>query len=209
MFWDWSDIIIRYTFPTSKRCCSDNVAQRRTSGYSNNNFQLISDKDENAINKGKHFVLFHLSKYSDKLYGNIVYKLQIEMSNFIKVPASLVFATTSEFWFSRFSRFTMYKLTTAVTTFLIACLIKSNNEKLDQIIFHVSDNLMVHGKTTDEWHTNGIQVHTSDIRVIYEYIRVIYRWHTSTYEWHTDDIWVTYAWHASTYEWHTGDMRMT
>ena len=101
-------------------------------------FNVISDKDENAINKGKHVVLFHLSKYSDKLYNNIVYKIQIEMSNFIKVPASLVFATISEF-----SRFTMYKLKTAVTAFLIAFLIKSNNKKLDQIIFHVSDNLII------------------------------------------------------------------
>ena len=33
---------------------------------------LISDKDENAINDGN---LFHLSKYSDKLYGDIVYKM--------------------------------------------------------------------------------------------------------------------------------------
>ena len=104
---------------------------------------MISDKDENAVNKGKHVVLFHLSKCSDKLYGNIVYKIQIEINNFIKVPASLVFATISEFWFSGFSRFTMYKLTTAVTGFLIAFLIKSNNKKLDQIIFHVSDNLII------------------------------------------------------------------
>ena len=37
------------------------------------------------------------SKDSDKLYGNIVYKMQIEMSNFIQVPASLVFAAISEF----------------------------------------------------------------------------------------------------------------
>ena len=73
---------------------------------------LISDKDENAINKGKHVVLFRLSKYSDKLYGNTIYKIQIEMGNFIKVPASLVFAAISGF-----SRFTMYKLTTAVTAF--------------------------------------------------------------------------------------------
>ena len=58
---------------------------------------MISDKDENAINTGKHVVLFHLSKYSEKLYGNIVYKMQIEMSNFIQVPASLVFAVVSEF----------------------------------------------------------------------------------------------------------------
>ena len=38
------------------------------------NVVLISDKDENAI-------LFHLLKYSDKLYGDIVCKVQIEMSN--------------------------------------------------------------------------------------------------------------------------------
>ena len=34
---------------------------------------LILDKDGNATNNGKH-VLFHLSKCSDKLYGNIVLK---------------------------------------------------------------------------------------------------------------------------------------
>ena len=61
------------------------------------NVILISDKDKNAIDKGKHVVLFHLSKYSDKLHGNIVCKTQIEMSSFIKVPASLVFAAISEF----------------------------------------------------------------------------------------------------------------
>ena len=60
------------------------------------------------------------------------------MSNFIKVPASLAFAAISEFF-----RFTMYKLTTGVTAVLIAFLIKSNNKKLDQIIFHVSDNLII------------------------------------------------------------------
>ena len=131
---------------------------------------LISDKDENAINNSKHFVLFHfrssraevfcknvflksfakftrkylcqglffskvaylkpatllyikkvtltqliscefykiskntcggcfchLSKYFDKLYGNIVHKMQIQMSNFSQVPASLVYASISEF----------------------------------------------------------------------------------------------------------------
>ena len=57
------------------------------------NVALISDKDENAINKGKHAVQFHLSKYSDKLYGNMVYKIQIES----KVPGSLVLAAISEF----------------------------------------------------------------------------------------------------------------
>ena len=107
------------------------------------NVILIWDKDENAINKGKHVVLFHLSKWSDKLYGNIVYRIQIEMSNFIKVPASLVFATISEFWFSGFSRFTMYKLRTAVRVFLIAFLIKITNKKLDQLIFHISGNLII------------------------------------------------------------------
>ena len=44
---------------------------------------LISDKDENAINDGN---LFHLSKYSDKLYGNIVYKMQIEISFKYQIP---------------------------------------------------------------------------------------------------------------------------
>ena len=57
---------------------------------------LISDKDGNTINNGKH-VLFHLSKWAHKLYGNIVYEMQIEMSNFIQVPASLAFAGISEF----------------------------------------------------------------------------------------------------------------
>ena len=61
------------------------------------NVVLISDNDENAINNGKHVALFHLSKHSDKLYGNIVYKMKIEMSNFIQVPASVVFAAISEF----------------------------------------------------------------------------------------------------------------
>ena len=61
------------------------------------NVVLMSDKDEKSINKGKNIVLFHLWKYSDKLYGNIVYKTQIEMSNFVKVPASLMFAAISEF----------------------------------------------------------------------------------------------------------------
>ena len=41
--------------------------------------------------------LFHLPKCSDKVYGNIFYMMQIEMSNFIQVPASLVFAAISEF----------------------------------------------------------------------------------------------------------------
>ena len=61
------------------------------------NVVLISDKDENVINNGKHVVLFLLLKYFDKLYGNIDYRTQIEMSNFIRVQASLVFAAISEF----------------------------------------------------------------------------------------------------------------
>ena len=91
------------------------------------NIILISDKYENAINKGEYVALFHLLKYSDKLYDNIVEKIQIEMINFMKVPGSLVFVATSEFSF----RFIMYKLTTAVTAFLKAFLIESNNKNLD------------------------------------------------------------------------------
>ena len=64
------------------------------------------------------------------------------MSNFIIEPASLVFTAISKFWFSVLSRFTMYKLTTAVTAFLEEFLIKSN-KKLDQIIFQVSENLII------------------------------------------------------------------
>ena len=75
---------------------------------------------------------------------------------------------------------------------------------------HTSET--VHGKTTDEWHTNDIRVHTSDIRMTYEYIRVTNEWHTSTYEWHTDDIRVhtsdirmTYEYIRVTYKWHAND----
>ena len=96
---------------------------------------LISDKNENAIINGKHVALFHLSKYFDKLYGNIVYKTQIEMNNFSQVSVSLVFAAILEFWFSGFSRLTIYKLITAITAFLIAFSIKINNKKLDQVTF--------------------------------------------------------------------------
>ena len=42
------------------------------------NVVLISGKDKNAINNGKHVVLFNLSKYSHKLYGNIVYKCKLK-----------------------------------------------------------------------------------------------------------------------------------
>ena len=54
------------------------------------NIVLILDKDTNAIDNGKH-VLFYLSKYSDKLYNNIVYIRRIEISHFIQVPPLLVF----------------------------------------------------------------------------------------------------------------------
>ena len=56
------------------------------------NVVLIPDKDENTINNGKQVSLFLLWKYSDKRYGNIDYRTQIQMSNFIQVRASLVFA---------------------------------------------------------------------------------------------------------------------
>ena len=75
----------------------------------------------------------NLSKYSDKLYGNIVCETQIQMSNFSQVAASPVFSAISEFCFSGFSRLTIYKLITTVTAFLMAFLIKSNDEALDQI----------------------------------------------------------------------------
>ena len=52
------------------------------------NVVLISDKDENVINNGKHVILFPLSKYSDKLYGNIVYKRQIKINN--KKPDQII-----------------------------------------------------------------------------------------------------------------------
>ena len=50
----------------------------------------------------------HLSKYFDKFYGNVVHKMQVKMSNFIQVPASLAVAAISEFWFLVFSTHTIY-----------------------------------------------------------------------------------------------------
>ena len=94
------------------------------------NVVLISNKDENASDNGRHVVLFRLSKYSDKLYG------KVEMSNFSQVPVSLVFAAISEFRLSGFSKLIIYKLIKATTAFLIAFLIKINNKKLDQITFN-------------------------------------------------------------------------
>ena len=77
----------------------------------------------------------HLSKYFDKLYGNVVYQMQIQMSNFIQV---LVIAAISEFWFLGFSTHTIYKLITAAKEFLIAFLVEINNKKPDQIISKLS-----------------------------------------------------------------------
>ena len=91
------------------------------------NVVLISDKDENAINNGKHVVVVYLLKYSDKFYGNIVCQMHTEVSNFVQVPGSLIFAAIWEFLFSGFSRLTIHKLITTVTAFLIALLIKINN----------------------------------------------------------------------------------
>ena len=84
----------------------------------------------------------HLSKYFDKLYGNIAHMMQIQMGNFSQVPASLVFATISEFWFSGFSRHNKHKLITAVTTFD-----QINDTKLDQMIwqiFHMQTYFVLH-----------------------------------------------------------------
>ena len=58
--------------------------------------------------------------------------------------------------------------------------------------------LTVHGKTTDEWHTDDIRVHTSDIWMTYE-------WHTSTSDWDTNGIRV----HIDKTQAHANDMRMT
>ena len=68
------------------------------------NVVLISDKDENAINTVNTFYFTH---------RNVL--IQIQSCNFIKVPASLVFAAISEFCFTGFSRPTIYKLITSST----------------------------------------------------------------------------------------------
>ena len=67
----------------------------------------------------------HLSKSFDKLYGNIVHKMQIQMRNLSQGTAWLVFVAISEFSFSGFSRHTKHKLITTVIAFLIAFIIKS------------------------------------------------------------------------------------
>ena len=47
---------------------------------------------------------------------------------------------------------------------------------------------LVHGKTTDEWHTNDIRLHTSDIRMTYKHIQLTYGCHMNAYEWHTNEM---------------------
>ena len=48
-------------------------------------------------------------------------------------------------------------------------------------MFNELKEVKVHGKTTDEWHTNDILVH-----------RVTHGWHTSDIRVHTSDIPMTY-----------------
>ena len=57
---------------------------------------MISDKDEDEIRNAER-LLWLISKCSIKLYGNIVFNMQIEMINFVEIPASLAFAVISEF----------------------------------------------------------------------------------------------------------------
>ena len=63
---------------------------------------LISDQDENTIDNGKHVALFHLSKYSDQLHGNIVFKIQIEMGNSFKHQLYLYFLQFQTFHLHHF-----------------------------------------------------------------------------------------------------------
>ena len=79
--------------------------------------------------------------------------------------------------------------------------------KEDRALGYVS---MVHGRTTNEWHTSDMQVRTSDIRMTSEYIRMTYGWHTNDIRVHTSGIWmaweyirVAYRWHTCTYGWRT------
>ena len=57
---------------------------------------MISDKDEDEIRNAERLLCL-ISKCSIKLYGNIVFNMQIEMINFVEIPASLAFALISEF----------------------------------------------------------------------------------------------------------------
>ena len=59
--------------------------QSKTSCDSDTNFQCQI--------KMKMRCYFTQTKYSDKLCGNFVCEMQIEMNNFIQAPASLIFAT--------------------------------------------------------------------------------------------------------------------
>ena len=97
---------------------------------------LISDKNKNAT-------LFHLSKYSGKLYCNIVCKMQIEMSNLYSTCTCnqlhlylpqfsnllFLFYDLSYIQFKSligFSRLTIYKV--RISSTLIAFLIKIINK---------------------------------------------------------------------------------
>ena len=42
-YWDWSDIVIWYLFPTSQWCCNNNVVQCKTLCYTDTNFQCPID----------------------------------------------------------------------------------------------------------------------------------------------------------------------
>lgn len=57
---------------------------------------MISHKDEDVISNAERLLCLIL-KCSIKLYGNIVFNMQIEMINFLQIPASLAFAVISEF----------------------------------------------------------------------------------------------------------------
>ena len=68
----------------------------------------------------------------------------------------------------------------------------------------------VHGKTTNEWHTNDIRVHTSNtdgIRVHTSDRRMTYEWHTDDIRAHTNDIRVQTSDIRMTYEWQTDDIQ--
>ena len=96
------------------------------------NVVLLSDKDENSVSNGEHFVLFHFSSShpgvfhkKDVLRHSAKFRVKYlcqslffskvaglkQINNLTQVPASLVFATISEFSFPEFSRHTIYKQT--------------------------------------------------------------------------------------------------
>ena len=104
------------------------------------NVVLISGKDENAINIGKH-VYF---TYRNSLI-NLMVTLFIRCK--LKFHSSTSFTCICrDFRISGFSRLTICKLITAVTVFWKAFLIKINHKKLDQTISKLL--------TFAEWTTN-------------------------------------------------------